>query len=648
MSASLWHDPTPEPEDARLAAALAALTPAYHLIGPSQVADALQPWLQRKGRALILDTETTGLDPFHDELVTIQFGDDQHAYILDMRFYDEFDPVVRRGYFQQVGQGLAPLFDGRITMGGHNLKFDLVFLQQHLGLAVTPRTRVYDTMLAEQILLGGEEDEDTGQRLSANMLYTASRYGLPVTKEQRAYFPGLRDRFEWFLPLPTEQLEYIARDCSIPALIAKQQAKRLCEENLLLVNTLEQRLLPALAAMEYHGVYIDVDGWRAYIRAQQAEERDLHRKLVAMLSPDPRKPINIRSPKQLLTALNKLPKITLKSTERDVLKKFQGKHPAIDTLMAHRQVGKVPEMFGDSILDRVIESRVHPSYKQIIRTGRMACEGPNWQQLPAHQAGTDTIRHHVVAPPGYKLVIADFSNIEARFLAEFSLDPMLLRLFAGGGDFHSETARMIFGLGPQDDPRKTFFVPGVTHRQAAKTINFALMFGMGAQSMADDLGIPVRKASELMKLYFATYAGVKRWLTQTGREGVEQGYSLTLSGRIRRYRIPPKPVGASPQEVAEWEGYIAGIRRQACNTPIQGSAADTTKRAVVLLFARLPAGVWITSVVHDEIVVECRDDLVDEVKDILEATMQEASGHYLKRVANPRPEAVIQSNWVKA
>jgi len=208
----------------------------------------------------------------------------------------------------------------------------------------------------------------------------------------------------------------------------------------------------------------------------------------------------------------------------------------------------------------------------------MSCSTPNWQQLPAHETAENSIRRCVVAASGNVLLTADFSNIELRILAEMSQDETMLRFFAEGKDLHSETARLMFGMPADADPKTMALAPGLTYRAVAKTINFGLVYGMSALSLASSLGIEQAKAEALIQTYFATYPSIHQWLRDYARQALHQGYSETIAGRKRWYVVPAQMPQYDPEYYLAWNEYLDERReyykatgrteRQAKNAPI--------------------------------------------------------------------------------
>jgi DNA polymerase-1 len=232
--------------------------------------------------------------------------------------------------------------------------------------------------------------------------------------------------------------------------------------------------------------------------------------------------------------------------------------------------------------------------------------------------------------------VADLSNIELRILAEASGDPMMLRFFAEGKDLHSETARLMFKLGPDIDPKK-HLINGVKARDIAKTINFGLAYGMGASGLAGRVGVDLETAKQLMNTYFATYKSVDAYLKQAGRQGVSRGFTSTPAGRRKAFL---------PQDLRTNE-QRGKVERQSKNYAIQGTNADILKHALVLLLERLPEGVHVVLTVHDEILLEAPTDNVAIAENILKNSMMDACREFLKVVTIPEPDVLIEDYWVK-
>ncbi len=526
---------------------------------------------------------------------------------------------------------------------GHNLKFDWSFLAQQFGVKLT---RVYDTMLVEKLLHAGEH-------VSASLQNVAARYEITVTKEQRSWFIDLDRRpAEWAAPLPEEQLAYIRQDIEVPYQISERQQEAIAQQDLGRVVALEQQALPAIAAMEIHGVCVDVQRWRSILEARYQQRIELEGQIKqvlgealartlpaqAVLFGEPVLPsVHLTSSDQLKEALHALG-VSVTSASKEALQEVQQAHPVIAQLLEWKALEKFETAFGENLLSYVTSAgRIHATFDQLgAASGRVICREPNLQQIPRPTGKDDLydLRHCFVAPQGCTLLIADLSNIELRILAEVSGDTTMLRFFAEGKDLHSETARLMFQIPTDVNPRE-HLVNGKKARDIAKTINFGLAYGMGAQGLANRVGVDLETARALMGTYFATYKAVSKYLARSGKEGVAKGYAASLSGRRRFF---------SEEELKARRGEV---ERSAKNHPIQGTNADILKCALALLYQRLPVGVHVVLTVHDEVVLECPEDLVEEATQVLKAAMVQGCREYLTKVAVPEPEVLVESYWAK-
>ena len=463
---------------------------------------------------------------------------------------------------------------------GQNLTFDWQFLAAHFGAHLDT---VYDTMLVEQMLHGMKQERG---RAGFGLRDIAARYRLTVSKEERNWFQDLDTRpVDWAAPFPTEQVRYMVQDIEVPARIADMQHEALERHHLQGIAELEHACLPALAAIELHGVLIDQRPWRQAIQRKEARRDALAAGLAKVLGealeqtrtqqntayqqyrealeseekrlmhvyttdaqvrrassweafraqglnawtsahPAPSKPsaaghaINLGSPSQVITALAQMG-IHVTSTKEEVLEDYANAHPVIAELLAWRKLDHFCNAFGENLLEHIQEDgRIHAHFAQVgAVSGRIICSKPNLQQIPKkreEEADEEDIRRCFVAPAGSLLITSDLSNIELRILAEVARDETMLRFFAEGRDLHAETAKLMFRL-PPDTNTKRHLYQGVVVREIAKTINYGLSYGMGAQSLASRVNVSVEEARELMKTYVRTYPGVDRWLRQAAR-----------------------------------------------------------------------------------------------------------------------------------
>lgn len=615
--------------------ALARLTRAETFV--EEVEELSRELLALEGpRRVALDLETTGLDARRDRVVSLALGVPGHVSILDLRPYYALPEHERERWRSALQKLLHRRYEALVTWIGQNIKFDWGFLAHHFGVHLDP---VYDVMLAEQVLHG--EREERGY-ISFNLRAIAARYGLAVSKEERCWFQRLDQRPEqWAAPFPVEQVRYMLQDIEIPFSIAQKQQPQLERMGLREIAELENTCLPALTAMELHGVLIDPERWRAALgrkRSRRDELAETLRVAFAQVGEETRRPINLNSPRQLIAALARLG-IEVSSTSEEVLEEFAD-NPLVAQLLAWRKLEHFCSAFGENLLKYIQDDgRIHAHFAQIgAVSGRIVCSKPNLQQIPKQrqeEADEEDIRRCFIAPAGSLLIKSDLSNIELRILAEVSRDETMLRLFAEGCDLHAETARLMFHLPPEADTRKQFH-QGIAVREIAKTINYGLAYGMGTHSLARRLHIDPREARELIKIYFGTYPGVDRWLKQVARQARAQGYTSSLSGRTRFLPF---------EETETFRQF--GLERIARNHPIQATNADILKRAIAILYDVLPAGAHLVLVVHDEIVLECPTPLVEEVSSLLKEALIVACRADLTLVHIPEPEVLVAPYWKK-
>jgi DNA polymerase I-like protein with 3'-5' exonuclease and polymerase domains len=390
--------------------------------------------------------------------------------------------------------------------------------------------------------------------------------------------------------------------------------------------------------LELNGVHLDVERWRGLIASMRSEQAGVEAELQAALSGAARQftlfgdpePINLDSPAQVRDALVHLG-IEVDDTREWRLQRLAPDHPIVATLLRHRHLSKNLSAFGDNILEMInpVTGRLHPEYRQIgSPTGRMTSSSPSLQQIPHATEYRSCFR----APAGCQLIVADYSQIEMRILADFSRDEALLGAFDRGADLHRQTAADMFGL-PLDQ---------ITQRQReyAKGLNYGLIYGMGAEGLASRLDASVAEATSLIERYFAAYPRVASWLEEAAQRAVDEGKARTASGRLWIFRLDPH----DPQQ-------LAALRRVGKNAPIQGTASDIFKRAIRLLeesLQRFNAGqdARIVNAIHDELVVEAATPIAAEVEQLVAQTMIASAREFLTRV-EVEVDVVTTDAWLK-
>lgn len=564
-------------------------------------------------KMLALDVEGDELDPYQMKLIFFQIGTPQKAYIFDAQL--DFTP-------------LKPLVESeKILKILQNAKFDYAALKLSKGIIIN---NIYDTMLAERLLTTGRQRENSLAALAIKYLE------LELDKDYGGYNWHEVGRTGRVTP---KHLKYAALDVLTLFPIFNKQFPILKKEGLLGISKLEFQLIPVVAEMELKGVKVDIKKWQENIGVLKARRDEIARQIQVELKPfykiqqvnlfgETNNVLNLNSPLQVMEAFKKLG-IDLPSTGEEVLRKIN--HPVARLMLSYREIEKLISAFGESFLEKVNPKtgRVHPDFMQIgADTGRFACSNPNLQQIPQDS----TFRSCFVPSEGYKYVVADYSQIELRIMAELSADKVFLETFEKGEDFHTRTGVNLYGVRAEQIDKRM--------RTAVKTINFGLMYGRGAASIGAQIGVSPEEARLLLDKYFKAYRGVKIWLDKVGKEAVRKGYSSTLGGRKRWYVLPGN-------DDPNYERLTANIERQGKNTPIQGSSADITKMAMVRIYDRIKKenlDAAVVSTVHDEIIVEVRSDLAENVKELVREEMIKAGKMLLKKV-KVEVDAKIASFW---
>ena len=734
---------TPDTPPTALASGVPQIPIPYRLI-PAQDLPGIVDRFIDLGCPVSLDVETTTTNPWASKLISVQVGDERGGYVVDMRHATTED-------WASLRMAARLLFSGRVEIAGHNIKFDTLVLCVHLGIGPDElrALRLYDSMLAEQVIVGGADEADgSGTRAKARLDVTAARYGVSVSKDPREWFVNLDapDRqAEWDAPLPDAQLAYAALDVVVLPAVRAGQASEIVARGLADTVALEMACTPAVIAMELAGIAVDVDGWRAYLAGVKAQADGLEARVQTDLAPAflaarrakqvhetallvrwqnakeaeivgararwdalpkdtrplwgevrkwairqftdarprPKTPaplppcVNLSSPQQKKEALA-YQGVALLDTEAETLEaeaKRRPDVPALGMLVQWSKLNKLLSSFGETVLERVQGDgadgtgwRLHPGWRQIgseeggVSTGRMSCGGPNFQQLPRDSAdeGADSIRKHIVARPGHCLLPCDYSQMEMRILAERAQDVVLLDAFARGADVYT-TMAIQMGLAPAGTTKaeaKALRLGNNNLRDAMKTVTLAVSYGMGPRSLSADLGCTEDEARAHLDAFFGAFRGVARYREQTASSALVLGYSTTVSGRRRVFRVLPKP---ERYQFTTRDGFIAAleahhktestIRRQAVNATIQGSGADIVKLAVILAFRRLPLGApgaHLVSCIHDELIVESPLACADEAARVLEDAMRDAARSYLPTVAIGELKAEPSLYWKKS
>ncbi|MDR6092819.1 DNA polymerase I [Stenotrophomonas sp. SORGH_AS_0321] len=595
------------------AAPVADLDPSLSLPGEYETVlepAQLQAWVERLQHADLVsfDTETDALDAMRARLVGISLAVEpgKAAYIP---INHDYPGAPAQLPMQQVLDALRPVLEdpAKKKLGQHG-KYDLHVLRRH-GIDV--RGYHDDTMLESFVL------NSTATRHDMDSL--AQRYlGYTTIKFEDVAGKGAK-QISFSQVGIDEASRYAAEDADVTLRLHRALAPQLLALPSLdqVYREIEMPLVPVLASIEANGVQVDV----AELRRQS---QDLSTRMLAAQQKATElagRSFNLDSPKQLqavlfdelkLPALVKTPK-GQPSTNEEALEAIAEQHELPRVILDYRGLAKLRSTYTDKLPEMVNADtgRVHTSYHQSgAATGRLSSSDPNLQNIPIRTEDGRRIRRAFVAPEGKLLLAADYSQIELRIMAHLSEDPGLVRAFEQGADVHRATAAEVFG-------RRLDEVTS-NERRAAKAINFGLMYGMSAFGLARNLGIDRGQAQDYVALYFSRYPGVRDFMDRMRQQAREQGYVETLFGR----RLYLNDINARNQ------GLRAGAERAAINAPMQGTAADIIKRAMVdvdrwLQASAAPARMILQ--VHDELVFECEAGFIDELRTAVVLHMSQAA-----------------------
>ncbi|MBK5277086.1 MAG: DNA polymerase I [Desulfuromonadales bacterium] len=598
-------------------------TEDYRTITTEEQLEALCLALEQAGE-FAFDLETTSLEPRLAEIVGLSFSyRDHEAYYIpvghvlcsapsDGALFDTLNcTTAAPGQLprQQVLERLRPLLENpAIRKVGQNIKFDTEVLSTS---GVQTNGIWFDTMLASYVLNPARQsnglDSLAQEHLGHKMISFSEVTG--SGKDQKN-----------FSQVEIEAASrYACEDSDATWLLRRKFEPLLAETGLdILFHSVEMPLVPILAGMEQHGVLLDtrlLAGLSADFSARMAA---LEERIFSLANG----PFNLNSPKQMgevlfermgLQSGKKTKGKTALSTDNEVLTTLAEEHEIARLILDYRGVAKLKSTYSDA-LPRLINprtGRVHTSYNQTVTaTGRLSSSDPNLQNIPIRSDEGRLIRHAFIAPPGHVILSADYSQIELRVLAHLSEDPVFCHAFAHDEDIHTRTAAEVFGLFPE-------MVTAEMRRQA-KTINFGIIYGQGAFSLAKQLGTSRKTAEEFISAYKERHSGAIRFLDSCISKAEADGFVTTILGR----RLPIPDIGSSNGNV------LAFARRNAINYPIQGSAADVIKAAMIRVDARIRAeGLKSRLImqVHDELVCEVPEEELVRMELLVEEEMSRAA-----------------------
>ncbi|MCS6908983.1 MAG: DNA polymerase I [Anaerolineales bacterium] len=585
-----------------------------HIVTDEAALAALLREIEAATDGVAFDVETDGLSPMRAGLVGIALAvkEGEGYYIPVGHTEGQQLPPAR------VLEALkGPLTHPKIPKHGHNINFDYIALARH-GVRVTPLGM--DTLLGEWLC------DPASHSLNLKKLALV-RLGVEMTEISELIGKGRKQ--VTMAQVPIEQAAvYAAADADIVLRLIPVLRRELEEKRQLdLLNKLEMPLIPVLAEMEMTGIRLDTKLLAAFSKELEQQLAQLEQEVYAAAGVT----FNLNSPQQLSDVL--FGKLALKppdrsrktasgkySTAADVLEEMRGQHPVIDLILEQRELAKLKSTYVDALPQQVnpATGRVHTSFNQAgAVTGRLASTDPNLQNIPVRTELGRRVRRAFIAAPGHVLLSADYSQIELRIAAHYSQDPALMRTFFEGGDIHTATAAAVLGLPPEKIDKN--------QRRIAKTVNFGILYGQSAFGLTRTTGLTLAEAENFIKNYFDRFPGLKRYLDETKRMAVERGYVETLLGR-RRY-FPGLSAGAASANTREAAIARARAEREAINAPIQGTAADIVKKAMLELPPALAAAGLSAKLllqVHDELLLECPVSEVQATARVARRVMESA------------------------
>ncbi len=595
---------------------------SVRLVDTPEKLAALQEELSRVS-TLAFDTETTSTDPMQAEVVGLALAlrPGEGVYI----------PVGHRPGgnlpLAQVIEALrGPLTDPRIGKVAHHAKYDFIVLARQ-GVRVSPLT--FDTMLAEFIV-------DPASRHLGLKNLAAARLGIEMARIEELIGKGKKQVSMADLPVETVA-PYAAADAEVTLRLVPVMQEALRQVNgEHLLTEIDLPLTPVLADMEMTGVLLDLPFFARMSQELATRLQEIERQVHALVG----RTFNLNSTQQLSEILFRhlglKPDPSWKtasgfySTSAEVLEALRGQHPVVDWLLEYRELARLKSTYVDALplaVDRVT-GRVHTSYSQVgAVTGRLSSNNPNLQNIPIRSEVGRRVRQGFIAAPGQVLLSVDYSQIELRIVAHMARDEAMIEAFRRGQDIHATTAAVIYNV-PLDQVTKE-------QRRHAKAINFGLIYGMSAFGLTRATDLTLAEAEEFMQAYFRQFPGVRRYLEEIREFAAEKGYVETLLGRRRYF---PNLKGQRNRSLRNRE------EREAVNAPIQGTAADIMKMAMIrippaLQSAGLQARMLLQ--VHDELVLECpQDELVETAR-----VVQQVMGSVYPLAVPLETEARAGQNW---
>jgi DNA polymerase-1 len=595
--------------------------PNYHLVTNEEERAALVKLLLAQ-QSVCFDTETTSTDALNAELVGMSFSfKEREAFYVAV----PADQTIA----QQIVDEFIPFFENEsIEKVGHNIKYDLHVLA-HYKVAV--KGVLFDTMIAHYLI-------QPESKLSMDFLAEYYLQYQPISIETLIGKKGKNQGNMRDLE-PREVSDYACEDADITFQLKQILEPQIQKDHLKsLFYEMEMPLVNVLQRMEKEGVNIDVEGLNKYSVLLEEESNQLEKDIKEIAGTD----FNLDSPKQLGEVLFDKMKISAKAkktktgqyqTSEDALEQFRNDHPIIGKILEYRQNKKLKGTYVDPLptLRDAKDGRVHTNYMQTVAaTGRLSSNNPNLQNIPIRtQKGKEIRKNFIARNADFKIMSADYSQIELRIIAALSEDPAMIEAFQQRHDIHTATAAKVFQV-PMDEVTKD-------QRSAAKAVNFGILYGQSAFGLAQNLGISRTEAKSIIDSYFAQYATIKSFMDKMVHEAREKGYVETIWKR-RRYLPDINSANAIVRGYAE---------RNAVNAPIQGSAADIIKLAMIAVDKAM-----IEKAVKSKLLLQVHDELVFDVHhtehEIMQELVRNAMENAINLVVPMEVEMKIADNWLDA
>ncbi len=610
---------TSEPEKTNLAT-LHTLNCNYQLVdNEEKLSQLLQNIVTQS--VLSLDTETTSTDPIRAELVGMSF-----SYAENQAFYV---PVpADRSEAQKIVDRFRPVFENREIMKvGQNIKYDMLVLANY---GVQLQGPLFDTMVAHYVLQ---------PELRHNMDYLAEIYlNYQTIHIEELIGPKGKNQGNMRDLPPASVYEYACEDADVTLKLKNKLEKELDENNVRkLFEEIEMPLIPVLAYMERNGVRIDTEALKETSRHFTLRMKQIEEEVYQLAGTE----FNIASPKQVGEVLFDRLKIVEKAkktktgqyvTSEEVLESLRGKHEVVGKILEHRGLKKLLGTYIDALpqLINPETGRIHTSFNQTVTaTGRLSSSNPNLQNIPIRNEDGKEIRKAFIPDDGCIFFSADYSQIELRIMAHLSGDPHMIEAFQKGQDIHAATASKIYKVPLEEVTRE--------QRSKAKTANFGIIYGISVFGLAERLNVDRKEAKELIDGYFENYPHVKEYMNESIRIARERGYIETI---FKRKRYLP--------DINSRNAVVRGYaERNAINAPIQGSAADIIKVAMVRIYQRfLKEGIQSKMIlqVHDELNFSVLPEEQEKVKQIVIEEMESA----YKMKAPLLADSGWGQNWLEA